>query len=192
VSEIEALVIRSVRERLKLTAPIDDRSLINTYIARIEVESKQLVIWLAQVQATKHQWPIGKGVLYVPWHKTPSKQRREILLPDGIEPEHARAIRSETRATLVASIARGRRWLEELVASPTADAEAIAKREGCSIRKINMTVSLAFLAPDLFRAAIEGRACPEEWEWRGFATCPPNGRDSTRCWACLDNSAITN
>ena len=35
--------------------------------------------------------------------------------------------------------------------------EAIAAREGCSVRKVNMTISLAFLAPDLVKAAIEGR-----------------------------------
>jgi hypothetical protein len=31
--------------------------------------------------------------------------------------------------------------------------EAIAKREGCSARKVNMTISLAFLAPGLVNAA---------------------------------------
>ena len=54
-------------------------------------------------------------------------------------------------------IARGRRWLDELVGDPTANAESIAKREGCSVRKVNMTISLAFLAPDLVKAAIGGR-----------------------------------
>ena len=34
---------------------------------------------------------------------------------------------------------------------------AIAEREGCSVRKVNMTISLAFLAPNLVKAAIEGR-----------------------------------
>ena len=34
---------------------------------------------------------------------------------------------------------------------------AVAKRENCSARKINMTISLAFLAPDLVKAAIDGR-----------------------------------
>ena len=68
-----------------------------------------------------------------------------------------RPIRSETRATLVASIARGRRWLDELISDPAATTESIAEREGCSTRKINMTISLAFLAPDLVKAAIEGR-----------------------------------
>ena len=85
------------------------------------------------------------------------KRRRAIFVPDGMSPQHARPIRSENRATLVASIARGRRWLEELIAEQTATTESIAKREGCSVRKVNMTISLAFLAPDLVKAAIDGR-----------------------------------
>jgi hypothetical protein len=58
---------------------------------------------------------------------------------------------------LVAAIGRGRRWLGELIADPTANADSIAKRENCTARKINMTISLAFLAPDLVKAAIDGR-----------------------------------
>src|SRR5260221_9185793 len=38
-------------------------------------------------------------------------------------------IRSESRALLVASIARGRRWFDELLADANANAESIAKRE---------------------------------------------------------------
>jgi hypothetical protein len=45
------------------------------------------------------------------------------------------------------SIARGRRWLDELITDPAANTESIADREGCSARRVNMTISLAFLAP---------------------------------------------
>jgi len=38
-----------------------------------------------------------------------------------------------------------------------ATTDSIASREGCSARKVNMTISLAFLAPDLVKAAIDGR-----------------------------------
>ena len=146
-SEIEALVIKAVRDHLKPSEPIDDRSLVHTHVARIEVRPDQLVIHLAEPPST----------LQVPWQKTPARRRREILLPEGICPEQARPMRSETRARLVAVIARGRRWLDELVADQTASAENIARRERCSARKINMTISLAFLAPDLVKAAIDGR-----------------------------------
>ena len=140
----------------KPSDPIDDRSLVDTHVVRVEVQPEQLIIRLAKVDKSNRRDAGGDGVLHVPWHKTPSTRRREILLPH-IRPEHARPIRSETRATLVASIARGRRWLEEFVADPAASAETIAKREKCSVRKVNMTISLAFLAPDLVKAAIEGR-----------------------------------
>jgi site-specific DNA recombinase len=99
----------------------------------------------------------ANGALHVPWQRTPSKRRREILLPEGIPPQYVRPIRSETRATLVAAIARGRCWLNELTTDSSVTTESIAKRENCSIRKVNMTISLAFLAPNLVKAAIDGR-----------------------------------
>jgi site-specific DNA recombinase len=61
------------------------------------------------------------------------------------------------RVVCCGMIARGRRWLNELIVDPTANAASIAARDGCSVRKVNMTISLAFLAPDLVKAAIEGR-----------------------------------
>jgi hypothetical protein len=156
-ADVEALVVRSVRQHLKLVAPIDDRSLIDTHVARVEVQSEQLVIHLARAKVPDRQRANGDNILNVGWRKTPSTRRREILLPAGLPPQHARPMRSESRALLVASIARGRRWLDELLADANANAESIAKRERCSVRQVNMTISLAFLAPDLVRAAIEGR-----------------------------------
>jgi site-specific DNA recombinase len=97
------------------------------------------------------------NVLHVPWQRTELTRRREILLPEGMRPQFARPIRSETRATLVAAIARGRRWLDELATNASITTDNIAKREGCSVRKVNMTISLAFLAPDLVKAAVDGR-----------------------------------
>jgi hypothetical protein len=43
-----------------------------------------------------------------------------------------------------------------------------------------MTISLAFLAPDLVTAAIAGRL-PDGMEWPASPTCPPSGLASTRC-----------
>ena len=154
-AEIDALVTTSVREHLKSSAPTDARTLINSHVAGVEVQREQLIIQLAPAQKAEGQRTRANEVLHVPWRKTPSTRRREILLPASSQ--LTRPIRSETRATLVASIARGRRWLNELIADPAANAESIAKRERCSVRKVNMTISLAFLAPDLVKAAIEGR-----------------------------------
>ena len=149
------MVIESVRDHLNQSAEIADAVLINTHVARIEVQSDQLVIELADAIGSKRSR--SRNVLRVPWHKRPLKRRREILVPKSASPQDARAMRSENRALLIASIARGRRWLNELTADPTANTTSIATRDGCSVRKVNMTISLAFLAPDLVKAAIEGR-----------------------------------
>jgi hypothetical protein len=154
--EIEALVIKSIRDHLKPPVQIDDRELIANYIARVEVQATQLVIQLAQREKSDRR-ASAHSPLCIAWQKVPATRRREILLPEGVQRENARPIRSETRATLVTSIARGRRWRDELATDVTATAESIAKREGCSARKVNMTISLAFLAPDLVKAAIDGR-----------------------------------
>jgi len=79
------------------------------------------------------------------------------LVPRGIPKNEVRPTRIERRARLVSAIARGRRWLDEIVSGSITDVQQIAARQKCSVRQVNMTISLAFLAPDLVRAAVEGR-----------------------------------
>ena len=155
-SEIETLVIDAVRKRLKDTAAITDYDLINTNIGRVEVQATQIAIKLARKGDRAANRKPDNTVLYVPWKKTNMKRRREIIAPVS-ERNDFRPIRSETRIALVKSIARGRRWLDEIVTGTIADVEQIATREKCSVRQVNMTISLAFLAPALVKGAIDGR-----------------------------------
>jgi hypothetical protein len=82
---------------------------------------------------------------------------REILLPHGIPRKNVRPERGERRARLVTAIARGRRWLDQLSSGAVTDAHQLAKRKRCTVRQVNLTLSLAFLAPQLVKAAVEGR-----------------------------------
>ena len=82
-ADIEALVIRSVREHLKPSQEIDDRSLVHTHVARVEVQPEQLIIQLAQTQRSDRQKARSNAALQVAWHKTISRRRRAILVPDG-------------------------------------------------------------------------------------------------------------
>jgi len=95
-------------------------------------------------------------------------------IPLGVPRNEVRPTRIERRARLVNAIARGRRWLDEIVSSSATDIEQIATRQKCSVRQVNMTISLAFLAPVLVKAAVEGclprgigverlRDAPAEW-----------------------------
>jgi hypothetical protein len=68
-TEIEALVIGAVREHLKPSGKIDDRSLINTHVARVEVRPEELVIWLASAPGADGQKGVD-GSVRVSWQKT--------------------------------------------------------------------------------------------------------------------------
>ena len=78
-------------------------------------------------------------------------------MPNGAFREHIRPDRAERRVRLVSAIARGRRWLDEIISGSITDAEQLAKRKRCTVRQINLTLSLAFLSPQLVKAAVDGR-----------------------------------
>jgi hypothetical protein len=86
---------------------------------------------------------------------------------------------------LVEGIAKGRLWLDELVSGRVLDTAAIALRERCSERSVRMTLSLAFLSPELVKAAVEGSlprgagitgAVELPLDWRSQRAAIPLGR----------------
>ena len=58
---------------------------------------------------------------------------------------------------LVSAIARGRCSLGEIISGAVTDAKQLANRERCTENEVNLTLSLAFLVPQLVKAAVEGR-----------------------------------
>src|SRR5882762_2816471 len=81
----------------------------------------------------------------------------QILLPHNASRSGVRPQQFERRARLVTAIARGRRWLDDVVSGQVTTVAELCTREKCSVRQVNMTISLAFLAPNLVKAAVEGR-----------------------------------
>ncbi|WP_429637896.1 hypothetical protein, partial [Staphylococcus aureus] len=47
-------------------------------------------------------------------------------------------------------------WVDELVSGSVTSTQQIASREQCSLRQVNLTISLAFLSPTLVKAAVDG------------------------------------
>jgi site-specific DNA recombinase len=99
---------------------------------------------------------IDPPVLIVPWRKTAHRRHRDVIVPEGSSQSEARPIRADSRLKLVTAIARGQLWLTEIEAG-TVSVDGIAAREACSRRHVYMTISLAFLAPSLVKAAVDGR-----------------------------------
>jgi DNA invertase Pin-like site-specific DNA recombinase len=170
--EIEALIVSALRKHLKVQSNTKvDKDLVSTYVARVDVKQDQLAVQLSgkpDQQDGKEDQALSRkrgvhdhanpNIMVIPWRKPPSKQPREIILPaGGSSHRDSRPIRSETRVRLVTAIAKGRRWLDELMAGTVTNVEQIATTENCTVRQINMTISLAFLAPNLVQAAVEGR-----------------------------------
>jgi site-specific DNA recombinase len=82
-------------------------------------------------------------------------QRREIV--QGEPRPSIRPMRVRARAVFVESLRNAHRWLDELIKDSHQTIEVIAAREHKSERSIRMTLSLAFVAPPIVAAAIEGR-----------------------------------
>jgi site-specific DNA recombinase len=121
------------------------------------VHEDRLAVQLKSAHGEETSDAADHYLLSIPWQKPPSRKSRQILIPHGIPKNEIRPTRIERRARLVSAIARGRRWLDEIVSGSVTDIQQIATRQKCSVRQVNMTISLAFLAPDLVRAAVEGR-----------------------------------
>jgi DNA invertase Pin-like site-specific DNA recombinase len=163
-TEIEDVIVKSLhkhliaqKEKPPKATQVGDRKVLQDSIARIDVHEDHLAIRLKSADDEETSDSTDDRLLSIPWQKQPSKRSRQILLPHGIPRNDVRPTRIERRARLVSAIARGRRWLDEIVSGSVTDVQQIATRQKCSTRQVNMTLSLAFLAPDLMRAAVEGR-----------------------------------
>ena len=164
-ADIEDVVVKSLRQHLAAEQDksitnsncFDDRSTLTKLIAGIVVHKDRLIISLKSETADAVSDPADDRSLTVPWQKLPSKRARQILLPNNTLRSDVRPERSERRVRLVSAISRGRRWLDDVVSGRITTTAELCAREQCSIRQVNLTISLAFLAPNLVKAAVEGR-----------------------------------
>jgi site-specific DNA recombinase len=128
-------------------------------------------------------------VLTVPWTTPSPFRRREIIQGHGGQGLSIRPMPVRARVVFVEALRCAHRWLDELMSNPCQSIETIAAREGKTERSIRMTLSLAFLAPGIVKAAIEGRlprgfgltrlvdqpmAWSDQWAALGLASPTPN------------------
>jgi ParB-like chromosome segregation protein Spo0J len=66
-------------------------------------------------------------------------------------------MRAEARARLLHAITKARRWVSQLITGDLTSTDQIAQRERCSERSVRMTLGLAFLSPEIVKAAIDGQ-----------------------------------
>src|SRR5271167_1887419 len=96
-------------------------------------------------------------ILTLPWTRPSPYRKREILQGADDGKTYARRMSANARALLIEALRDAHRWLDELLSDPRLTFESLASREARTVRSIRMTVSLAFLAPEIVNAAVEGR-----------------------------------
>ena len=130
------------------TETLSDRARLERCVERIIVGARAIEIQLLEDVQTDSQ----SHSIEIPWQPQPFRRKRELIQPaDG-----ARPIRAEARGKLLAAIVRGRRWFEDILSDQSIRLGLIAAREGLPERSARSILSLAFLAPDIVKAAVMG------------------------------------
>jgi site-specific DNA recombinase len=130
-----------------------DHEAVLDAIERVTISAEKIEIRLSDTVAMGGQ----DRTLTLPRIPPSPYQRREIV--QGEHEPHAsiRPMRVRARAVFAESLRDAHRWLDELIRVPDQTISLIAARENKSERSIRMTLSLAFVAPPIVTAAIEGR-----------------------------------
>jgi site-specific DNA recombinase len=126
---------------------------IRNLIDRVVISHASIRIHLSEVAEEND----GARILTLPWTRPSTYRKREILQGTNDAKTYARPMLVNARAILIEALRDAHRWLDELLSDSRLSLESLASREGRTVRSIRMTLSLAFLAPEIVKAAVEGR-----------------------------------
>jgi site-specific DNA recombinase len=155
---------------------------IRDLIERVVIGRTTIQIRLLEVSEADE----GARIMTLPWTLPSPYRKREIIQGANDAKTNARPMRANARA--IKALRDSHRWLDELLSDPSQTLESLASREGKTERSLRMTLSLGFLAPDIVKAAVEGRLprgfglkrlvdLPMAWpdQWRALRLQAPAG-----------------
>ena len=139
-------------ELARLTPSVSsaERPAIVALVERVVVSRNRFTIILSR--DVREQ--LDRERIDVDWSPAPTRPKRQILAPTD-KSSSPKLMESPTRQTLIAAIARGKQWVDELVKG-SSSIDVIAARERRSPRSVQKIISLAFLSPKIVQAAIDG------------------------------------
>ena len=163
--EVEQVVAEAIQKHLEMIpAGSGVESAFQTvrdHVAKVVVHGDRLVVGLqtggeSSADTVSQEGGDQPQTLKIDWLK-PSLIRRRAVLGIDDPAISTRPIRSEARTRLLKAIAQGRHWLDQIVSGGATDIAVIAEKQNVSEKTVRSTLSLAFLAPDIVQAAIDGR-----------------------------------
>src|SRR5258708_3874401 len=137
--DIEDIIVKFLKQHLIAnqvnppinTARLEGRGDLEQLIARIVVHNDRLIVHLKSGNADQASDSADGRLLSISWQKPPSKKSRQILLPHNASRSDVRPEQFERRARLVSTIARGRRWLDDVVSGRVTTVAQLCAREKC-------------------------------------------------------------
>src|SRR5712675_2250671 len=108
---------------------LEDCGDLTRLVAEIVVHKDELVVRLKSDNTDEASDCPDDRSLSIPWQKPPSKRSRQILLPHNASRSDVRPEQFERRARLVSAIARGRRWLDDVVSGRVTTVAQLCARE---------------------------------------------------------------
>jgi site-specific DNA recombinase len=172
-ADVEALVAEALGKLSPdcAASQTDIRNLID----RVVISDATIRIQLSEVADESE----GAKILTLPWTRPSPYRKREILQASDDAKLYARPMSANTRVVLIEALRDAHRWLGELLSDPCLTLESLASREGKTERSIRLTLSLAFLAPEIVKAAVEGRL-PRGFGLKRLVDLPMAWRDQWR------------
>jgi site-specific DNA recombinase len=176
-ADVEELVAEAIAKPSSNHAP--SQTDIRNLIDRVVIGRTTIRIQLSEVAEEND----SARILTLPWTRPSPYRTREIIQGANDAKTYARPMPANARAILIKALRDARRWLDELLSDPRLTLESLASREGRTVRSFRMTLSLAFLAPEIVKAAVEGRlprgfglkrlvdlpmAWPDQWRTLGL------------------------
>jgi len=116
------------------------------------------------------------------------KPKSDILFSERDDDITIRPMRVEAHGRLVQALGKAHHWLDELQKGRVADTQTLAEREGCSERSIRLTLSLAFVAPDIIQAALD-RKLPRGFGLSRLTSLPMDWAEQRRALGLAEATA---
>jgi site-specific DNA recombinase len=150
--EIEEAILQVLRERDAKHQESGDGDLINRCIRQIVIKPDRLSVDLLE-EEPEHLGPSDSGGIEIPFRSNASFRK-------GVahEPSSKGRFDEHERDALLRAIAKAHRWVEAIVSGQAPSFEAIASREKLGVRHVRRLAPLAYLAPRVIDAIVDGSA----------------------------------
>jgi site-specific DNA recombinase len=149
---IEDAVVQAVRNHLPTDEPIEDAQLLDRHLARIELGQNELIISLRSLEQNHTDECNGDAALRIrlPW--SPASR----IQPSSFNPNPPNYL-EELDLKAVQAIVRARHWASELANGTYASVDELAASAKLNSKVVRNELRLAFLAPEILDAILNGK-----------------------------------